>query len=93
MSKSICSISTTFNQIVLLLDRLATILMDSYHRGNRNENRINRSDGRSKDIILFLDVNNRNILYRIIGKMAYHWYQIDANNFHNKYTPHVIHKA
>ena len=25
--------------------------------------------------------------------MAYHWYQIDANNFHNKYTPHVIHKA
>lgn len=73
--------------------RLATILMDSHHRGNSNEDRINRSDGRSKDIILFLDVNNRNILYRINGKMAYHWYQIDANNFHNKYTPHVIHKA
>lgn len=32
-------------------------------------------------------------LYRINGKMAYRWYQIDANNFHNKYTPHVIHKA
>ena len=37
--------------------RLATILMDSHYRGNGNEDVINRSDGRSKDIILFLDVN------------------------------------
>jgi hypothetical protein len=81
-------------QVVLLVARLATILMYSYHRVNSNEDRINRSNGRSKDIIVFIDVNNRNIPYRTNGKMAYHGYRIDANNFHNnKYTPHVIHKA
>jgi hypothetical protein len=69
-----------FNQVVLLVTRLATILMYSHHRGNTNEDRINRSNGRSKDIIVFIDVNNRNIPYRTNKKMAYHWYRIDANN-------------
>lgn len=81
------------NQVVLLVARLATILMYSYHKENSNEDRINRSNGRSKNIIVFIDVNNRNIPYRTNRKMTYHWYRIDANNFHNKYTPHVIHKA
>ncbi|MCD6038320.1 MAG: uncharacterized protein K0S67_2210 [Nitrososphaeraceae archaeon] len=81
-------------QVVLLVARLATILMYSHHKENSNEDRINRSNGRSKDIIVFIDVNNRNIPYRTNRKMAYHGYRIDANNFHNnKYTPHVIHKA
>ena len=73
--------------------RLATILMDSHHRGIAIKIELIEAMAGQKIYILFLDVNNRNILYRIIGKMAYHWYQIDANNFHNKYTPHVIHKA
>jgi hypothetical protein len=78
-----------FNQVVLLVARLATILMYSHHRGNSNEDRINRSNGRSKDIIVFIDVNIRNIPYRTNKKMAYHWYRKMLITFITTNTHHT----
>ena len=68
-------------------------MRDSHHRGIAIKIELIEAMAGQKISFFFLMSIIEKVLYRINGKMAYHWYQIDANNFHNKYTPHVIHKA